>query len=134
LRHRARWKRTRTGSILRQEGEIASGRTDRKGWVLGEQPSCTGSRGRRRSAVRRTCAKQCAGANRAAEKRTSREPRTIKCKARAPHFRVPTSFGHVFYAKHGDERDHAKMDPVGWHNRPNGRTGARRRWYGGITE
>jgi hypothetical protein len=33
-----------------------------------------------------------------------------------------TSLGHVFYAKHDKERDHAKMDLAGWHNRASGRT------------
>ena len=91
LRHRAGWKLTRTGGILRHEGEIADARADRKNRVFRDQPSRTGGLGRRRSAVRGARGKQCAGANRArraAEKRTAREPRTIKRKARAPHVRV----------------------------------------------
>jgi hypothetical protein len=37
------------------------------------------------------------------------------------------SLGHVFYAKHYNQRDRAKMDPAGWHNRASAPTGARPR-------
>ena len=35
--------------------------------------------------------------------------------------------GHAFYARPGNERDHAKMDPARRHNRMNGRIGAQAR-------
>ena len=117
-----------TAGVLRHEGEIAGGRTDCKSWIFRGQPSLGGSlraAGAPCDALEESDAltQTAPVALPRKARRESRERSSVRPELHISRVPSPARSDMSFYARHRGGRDHAKMDPVAWHNHGSDRIG-----------